>query len=62
MGEAGKQRLGNDGPEGSGLKVSSLGSHPDGQVVADDLEGDLVDGFGDDGIGFAWGHPRPNRR
>ena len=48
-----EERMADDRLEGIELQLSAFGRHGDGDVVADDLEGDLVDHLGDDRIDLA---------
>ena len=51
--ERGQQGARDDRLEGVELQLPGFGGHGDGEVVADHLEGDLVDDFGDDGVHLA---------
>lgn len=57
-GETSKQSLRDDWLEDTGLPLSFV-RHRHRQMVSDDLESDLIDGFGNGGIDIRQPHPRP---
>ena len=48
-----KELIEDDGLEGVELELTGLGGEGDGEVVADDVESDLVDDLGDHGVDLA---------